>query len=256
MEEERQFMLTDLHVHTSDFSDGEMSLAVVLEMARAKGVRVGIADHWIYGMETAEELERYLDTLDRYPVYKGLEVSLGHPSTAPPELLSRLDYIIGSIHDLEWRGERRFFELGNYFRYILGENPDYRGADPIWEPAALESILRVYLHAIETQPMTILGHSTLLPPLFLKNPEEILPEGWSERLISAVVAKGIAIEISGAWKLPHREFLKKALDMGAIFSFGSDAHRDWMVGALDYPIGIADEVGIPEERIYVPKRRI
>ncbi len=244
--------MLDLHVHTSDFSDGEMTLAEVLERAGELGVRVGIADHWIHGMNTAAELERYLDTLDRYPVCKGLEVSLGYPFIVPDELVSRLDYIIGSLHDLEWRGARHSFELGDYFLYTLGEKPDYAGPSPIWEPATLERALEVYLRAMDEQPISILGHSTLLPPLFLKDPEMALPESWMERLISAAVAKGVAFELSGAWHVPHRGFVVRALEMGARFAYGSDAHRLPMVGDLEYPLRITRELGIPEERIFRP----
>lgn len=248
-------LLTDWHIHTSDFSDGEMTLSEIVEIAGKKKVQIGISDHWIHGMKTADELERYLDALDQYPnVYKGLEVSLNHPFEVPENLLNRLDYIIGSLHDVDVDGKRRGFGLDAYFRYLLGENPNYTGPDSCWDSSLLDEALDIFLRSLDNQPINILGHCTLLPPLFLKDPETIFSEEWEDKLVDGLSSHGVSLEISSAWHLPHTRLLRKAYAKGVTFAFGSDSHRLNMVGDLDFCVQAARTIGITDADMFRVKK--
>jgi putative hydrolase len=81
-------------------------------------------------------------------------------------------------------------------------------------------------------------------------------------LAEAAAATGTALEINSAHGLPAARDLKIALERGALFSIGSDAHRPENVGEFSRALRLAAEAGIPPERIinsseslYVLKRR-
>lgn len=81
MLEER--LRVDWHNHTHDFSDGRLTVAEVAARAVALGLRLGIADHALRDnarLRTSAQLLAYAGMLDRYPLLRGLEISLGEPS--------------------------------------------------------------------------------------------------------------------------------------------------------------------------------
>lgn len=94
----------DLHAHTT-MSDGSLTLERVVEVARERGVQIGIADHVStrnVDMFVADEAEvrRYLDALEGAPVFRSGEFCWCDDlwRTLPDEVMERFDYRIGSNH--------------------------------------------------------------------------------------------------------------------------------------------------------------
>ena len=84
-----------------------------------------------------------------------------------------------------------------------------------------EQLLR---QGIEEVGIDIVGHPTFLPLTALGEPEDVLPVEWQERFIEMCVKGRVAIEINESYRVPHREFLVRARERGALFSVGSDTH--------------------------------
>ena len=65
------FPLIDLHVHIED----DMTLTRVLQLADARGVRVGVVEH--AGSEQTiandDDMKHYIERLALQPVYKGIQ---------------------------------------------------------------------------------------------------------------------------------------------------------------------------------------
>jgi histidinol phosphatase-like PHP family hydrolase len=240
--------LQDLHVHTT-MSDGDVPLERVAVLAQERGVRIGIADHVSTRnaarfLADADSVARYLDTLDGAPVFRSAEFCWCDTlwQELPDSLMRRFDYRIGSNHGF-WL-------------------PDGSIASPWWQslpdpwdrrPDTLVDIMVDNLcDLVRTMPIEIVAHVTLLPPALLakeRNPEAWWTEEREARFIEAVVASGVAIEISNRYRLPHDRLLRKAREAGATFSLGSDGHRESEIGALDWATATAIRTGIGEAQL-------
>jgi histidinol phosphatase-like PHP family hydrolase len=243
----------DLHVHTT-MSDGDLSLAEVVAIAQELDVIVGIADHistrnLSLFISNHDRLREYLDALDGAPVVRGGEFCWCDPlaSDLPAELAERFDYRIGSNHG---------FAL-----------PDGTFGSPWWSslPAAwrerpdelMDIMVRSLCEMVRVMPIDIAAHSTLLPPA-LTALEPDVHAWWTEaredRFVDAIVASGVALEISNRYRLPHDRILRKAKAAGATFSLGSDAHHEEQVARLDWAVEAASRAGVTGADLFVPRR--
>jgi histidinol phosphatase-like PHP family hydrolase len=243
----------DLHVHTT-MSDGDLDLAQVVQIARDRGVQVGIADHVSSRnprlfVGTDDRLERYLAALEAQPVFRSGELCWCDPFSTglSPEIVRRFDYLIGSNHG---------FPLpdGTF------ASPWWRALPPAWRDRPSE-LMDVMVHnlcdLVAAMPIRIVAHPTLLAPALLDLDPE--PEAWwteerEDRFIEAAVAATVAIEISNRYRLPHDRLLTKAREAGALFSLGSDAHHRHQVTRLDWAVAAARRAGITDRQIFQPGR--
>ena len=219
--------LFDHHIH-SDRSDGRVSLA-----DRAKSVAIrphGVSDHypWPTGMRTDDDILRYLEDASRLGLQVGIEYDLG---VAPPLLSSTqkaLDYVIGSVHQVQVDGRIDYSPAGYFLKGRGGTS--YTEAARFSDPALQRRVLEQHLEHVRVgilhRGIDIVGHPTLSPLAALGDPEDAYPIEWQERLIALCVENGVALEINEAYGVPHRAFLIRAHARGARFAVGSDTHFD------------------------------
>jgi histidinol phosphatase-like PHP family hydrolase len=241
----------DLHTHTT-MSDGDLPLREVVQIAAGRGVRIGIADHVSTRnvarfVATRSEVERYLAALDAENVYRAAEFCYGDSlwSTLPPEIMDRFDYRLGSNHG---------FRL-----------PDGTEASPWWERLPpewqerphdlVEVMVQTLCDLVETMPIEIVAHSTMLPPVLLRL--DPAPETWwtderEDRFVDSLRRSGVALEISNRYRLPHDRLLEKARQAGVRFTLGSDGHRREQIARLEWAIATAQRVGITSRHLFTP----
>jgi histidinol phosphatase-like PHP family hydrolase len=240
----------DLHVHTT-MSDGAVPLEEVVRIAAERGVRVGIADHVStrnpsHFVATQQQLLSYLEAIEAQPVFVAAEFCWCDPlSTAlPSEIMDRFDYRIGSNHG---------FAL-----------PDGSWGSPWWttlpEPwharpqELMDALVSNLCDLVTAMPIEIVAHSTFMPPALLKLEHDV-HAWWTEereaRFVEAVVASGVALEVSNRYRLPHDRLLTKARQAGALFSLGSDGHRAEQIARLDWAVETARRVGISDGEMFV-----
>jgi histidinol phosphatase-like PHP family hydrolase len=244
----------DLHAHTT-FSDGQLPLARVVELAAERGVAIGISDHVskrnpAQFVATDAELAHYLAALDAAPVFRAAEFCWCDSfwSEIPDELMRRFDYRIGSNHG-----------------FML---PDGTMASPWWQalPAPwsgqperlMELLVETLCQMVRTMPIEIAAHSTLLPPALLALEGDVLAwwtEEREERYVAALVESGVALEISNRYRLPHSRLLGRAKAAGARFSLGSDGHTEAQIARLDWALEAARSAGITDADLFVAERR-
>ncbi|CAN5866523.1 hypothetical protein BH23GEM3_BH23GEM3_19810 [soil metagenome] len=243
----------DLHVHTT-MSDGDLPLHRVVEIARERGVTLGIADHistrnTARFVATEQALASYLGALEEFPVFRAGEFCWCDPlwDRLPEELRARFDYRVGSNHGF-WL-------------------PDGSMASPWWKtlPAPWderpEEFMDIMVHnlcdLVRTMSVEIVAHATLTPPALLELEPDVTA-WWSgereDRFVDAVVESGIAIEISNRYHLPHDRLLRKAKEAGARFSLGSDGHTEEQVARLDWAVDAARRAGITDADLFVPEQ--
>ena len=243
----------DLHCHT-DMSDGHLSLERVVEVARSRGVHVGIADHVSTrnpGMfvATVDEVRDYLDAIEGAPVFRSAEFCWCDTlwRDLPDEVMERFDYRIGSNHGF-WLPDG---SVGSPWWEVLPPPWDERPQE------LMELMARNLCDMVRTMPIHIAAHSTFMPPAF-RELEPDVHAWWTEeredRYVDALRESGVALEISNRYRLPHDRLLRKAKEAGVRFSLGSDGHSERQVAALDWAAETARRMGITDGEMFVPGR--
>jgi histidinol phosphatase-like PHP family hydrolase len=235
--------ILDLHVH-SIHSDGAMTVEEILEVANRKGYLVGIADHASPEDKIIHDahLVSYLDHLERYPVFRSIELDVELGTDLSPTCLDKLDYVIVGVHFLTLDRLQTFF----------------------WDPLALipdpESFVEAYIAtsaaAMGRMHMDIFAHPTLLPISLRSDSARLWTPSRVRRLVAAAVENQVALEISGHWQVPSEELLREGLRQGATFSLGSDGHGPDSMCDLVYPLEMVRRLSIGPNRIFAPRRKL
>ncbi len=236
------FPKVDLHVHLSD----EMTLEKLVAHSRETGCRYGIVEHpgpRYSRMTDDASLNAYLDRLGRCGFYKGVQpVDPGWRKLFSKEALARLDYVLMDAleipddkggHAIIWRDEFKVADADAFMaRYV-----------------------EFYLRVLEEERPDILASPTFLPKSLRDRYEELWTEDRMKTVIQAAVRNGVAIEINSMYRIPSQRFVRKARDLGAKFSFGTNGRTAQTVGALDYSFETARQCQLTRERIFLPKQR-
>jgi histidinol-phosphatase (PHP family) len=238
-------VLTDYHTHTYRCGHAVGRLEEYVEAAIARGIgELGLTDHlFLYFLDAAdrndewaireEEYDAHYDEMlavrERYRDKLNVRVSVeadfvaGH-ETALAQLLARyeFDYILGSVHFVDgWLID----DPATAHRY------DEQSVADVYERyyAALQQ-------AIERAPFDLIAHFDL-PKKFGHRPErDVTPHVL--RTLDAVVARGIAIEVSSAGLrkpageiYPSPSILAEMRRRDVPIALSSDAHKPTEVGA-------------------------
>lgn len=245
--------LFDHHIHT-ERSDGTVSLA---ERAGTVSVRPhGVSDHfpWRDKMRDDDDVLRYLDDGARLGLRVGLEYDIGAAPPLKPTTRASLHYMIGALHQLDVDGVRISFDEAGAF--LKGKRASFseheRFVDDALARRIRERMLEVVRDSFERDGIDILGHGTMSPLAALGDTEHAYPAVWQEQLIQLCLDADVAIEVNEAYGVPHREFLERALRMGARFSVGSDTHGP--LAALDKTEAMIRAASLPHERFLVGER--
>ncbi|HEV2350531.1 MAG TPA: hypothetical protein VG028_11875 [Terriglobia bacterium] len=230
------FPIVDFHVHV----EGGTTIEHVLQLARERGVKIGIAGHGGEGegMKNDEDMRQFLARWAGKPVYRGMQGDgLAWPKMFSREMIAQLDYILSDAMELPQKD-------GSVLK--------------LWTPAAVitdeQDFMERYLaHHLEVmaEPIDILAHATFLPDDILHNYSVLWTDERMEKLIETARKNIIAIEICGEYKVPSRKFIRKAKAAGLKFSFGSNTHGE-EVGRVGYGIQMAKECGLTSANMFKP----
>jgi len=237
--------LFDHHIHT-ERSDGTVSLA---DRARTVSVRPhGVSDHfpWREKLRNDDDVLRYIDDAARLGLRVGLEYDIG---VAPP-----LRATTRALHQLDVDGVRIPFDDAGAF--LKGKVATFAGRDRFGDGTLARRIrdrmIEVVRESLQRDGIDILGHGTMSPLAALGDPEAVYPVEWQEQLIQLCLDADVAIEVNEAYGVPHREFLERALRMGARFSVGSDTH--FALAPLDKTAAMIEAASLPHERFLKGER--
>jgi histidinol phosphatase-like PHP family hydrolase len=236
----------DCHAHTI-FSDGQLTIDELIELAAGRQVRPSVSDHISSYMDSAvrtvDETREYLDALEVHDVLRGGEFCW-HDALwreLPDNLVRRFTHRIGSLHAIWLPNGELVYAFSRRFPNVTPD--EYMEA----HVANLERFAR-------EMPVDILAHPTLLPlSLRRYSLEELWTESREERAVHALADAGIAFEISNRYR-PHERFVRRARTAGVRISLGSDGHTEEQVADVVYPLSIARAIGVPDEDLYDPTR--
>ena len=240
-----RYLRTDLHLH-STFSDGHCTVAQLAERANSFGFVFAISDHYssLMPMKDDAALGGYLDELEKYPVYRAVEVDLGELLPMSGVNRARLDYLIGSVHNVVTEEGERL--------------PISRQGEP---EGGLACYMDLYIAAVRRDVLAgtvhLIGHPTFLPGLRSRGLHDQLWTPERRRsFLEAVVQSGVALEISTRYNVPTPVLMREALEAGARFAVGSDSH--WLDRTADIALALryVEEYKIPADRFFLPARVI
>jgi hypothetical protein len=234
------FPLADLHAHVG----AELPLACVVQVARENGVKLGVVEHGGRGQKISDDetLHQYVESLEAYPVYKGLQAEgLDWDACFSTAAITQLDYVLsdaltfperdGSLVRL-WRPEVRIEDAESFMDRYVDFTEQVLGSTSI----------------------DIIANFTFLPACIADQYDVLWTRERMEMVVCAAVEHGVAIEINDRYRIPSPLCVTLACDAGARFCFGSNQHGDG-IGRLDYPVRIAQECGLEEKDMFVPERK-
>lgn len=247
--------LYDLHTHTN-MSDARFPLEDLISVEREQGHILGVSDHlFCCGIYTLNDVKNYIDVIREYPVYRGAEVNMEHRFNLPDVLDDELDYIIASVHNMP-DGRGGFVPLNQYFSNRSGYGKTYdKNYSSSMNRYYLAYIIQMMEKTFSTQRVDILGHATVLPSYDELYGTSFLTQ-WEDAVINLCKTHDVALEISGLWRAPHADMIRRAHEAGLKFSMGSDCHDRLQIGNLQYVEQMIEEVGLTQEDFFVPKRQL
>src|SRR5436190_18086460 len=179
-----RYLRTDLHLH-STFSDGRSSVAQLVERANSIGFVFAISDHYssLMPMKDDATLGVYLDELEKYPVYRAVEMDLGEQLPMSEDNRARLDYLIGSVHNVVTETGERL--------------PISRQGEP---EGGLDRYMDLYIAAVRRDVLAgtvqMIGHPTFLPGIRSGLHDRLWTPERRRSFLEAIVQSGVALEIS------------------------------------------------------------
>ena len=219
----------DLHSHT-EWSDGTVPIEVMAAAAATLGREYqAITDHsptlTVASGLSAERLEEQLDVIagldtGRLTLLTGIEVDILEDGTLDqtPELLDRLDVVVGSVHS-KLRSDSR-------------------------------TMTKRMLGGIRDPHTNVLGHCT---GRLVQGSRGTRPpsEFDADAVFAACVENQVAVEINSRPERqdPPDDLIQRALDAGCFFSIDTDAHAPGQLDFLAYGAARAAANGVPADRI-------
>jgi histidinol phosphatase-like PHP family hydrolase len=241
--------------------------------AAARGLTLAITDHLSIDqkMNSAERLSAYIDALEEHPVYRGVEVDIGEEIAIPAESRARLDYVIGSVHNVTTSPGKRYMvtqgSAGQGSREWQGiPRATTQGAVPprsVEDPGPYDDYMEYYVAALvrglTSGTFNFVGHPTFLvglPPQTETQHDALWTAPRRRAVIEAALAGGVAFEISTRYRVPSPTFMREAVDAGMTFVVGSDSHWIDRIGEFSLPLRYIEEFSLAPDRFFLPARTI
>ncbi len=235
------FPVADYHVHLSK----TLTIDQAMQLGKERGVQIGIVEHPGPGFPigTDADLQRYIDSLRKYPVRIGLQPVYGGWSKAfSKPVLDQLDYILMDALTLP--------------------NPDGTWL-AIWQIDTMvdnaEAFMQRYMNFIEqiltTEPIDIFGWPTFLPVPIARQYSQLWTQQRVARIIDLARTRKIAIEINEVAHVPDDRFILAAKRAGLKFTFGTDS-RNQNAARFYYCYEMAQRCGLTEADMFVVKSKV
>lgn len=237
------FPMYDLHVHLSR----DQSIEDVVRKSREKGIEFGVMENIApWGITDDTKLKAFIDSVKDYPVWIGLQpMTLGWSKNLSPDIIAQADYITMDpqvVNNANGYGED--ITVWTYASYI--DNPD----------SFMEVNFKYYMDILTgSEPLNVFACPFLLPISIEREYDRLWTEERQEKVIDALKARNIAIEINDLMRVPTEKFIVKAKNAGVKFTFGSDT-RGAQTGRLDYCKAVATKCGLKRDDFFIPKRKL
>lgn len=247
MAEENRKLQADIHIHSDYSHDSTCAVSEIYQAALEKGMDVVcITDHCdLYPAHQTQEVVDYRTQVFRgiaetVKDYTDVEILIGVElggGFIRPELARQVidsqpyDMIIGSVHGIMFRGERKSTSKFDFGSVDEGAMLEY-----------LNGYMDAAIYIAEEMDVDVLAHLTYIfryiNGKYQKNLDWHIVEEKIRRIFRALIERGIALEINTScvgsfydeW-LPAKDIVALYIQMGGkLFTLGSDAHKSEKIG--------------------------
>lgn len=232
------FKLTDFHIHLK----GGLTAAQAVELSRRNGIKYGIAANCGLKFPITDDagIERYVASLKGLPVYIGMQAEGREwPTLFSMKALARFDYIFSDAMTIvDHRGKRA--------RLWIKEEVDIPD-----KQAFMDLLVRTIENLVSQEPIDIYVNPTYLPDMLAGEYDELWTPARQQRVIAAVAANHVALEISNRLHLPKPAFIKQAQAAGIQFTFGTN-NVDGNLGRCQYGLEMIKQCGLTPADMWTP----
>ena len=210
---QRNLILTDFHIHMRGGMTGKK--AAVRE--RTCGIKSAVLKNFgrEWPLKNSTDLAAFINEnkrveINNSPIPTGIQVNdRDWYRQIDKSTFSRLTYVLADtmIMGVTKEGKPRRLWKDD----VLIEKPE------LW----MEQYLQHNLSILD-EPVTILANPTYLPKCIAHLYDQLWTDKRMEEVISKAIQNKVALEVQLETKFARQRFLKKAKDMGGVFSFGSN----------------------------------
>jgi hypothetical protein len=238
---EKGYQITNLHSHLK----GGLTIEQLLEDTEKTGIAYGVAANCGIGfpIQNDSSLSAYYHSMKNQPVYLGMQAE-GREwmNLFSPDSIALFDYVFTDA--------MTFTDLhGNRTRLWIPEEVYVTDVDSFMEHLVIqiETILA-------NEPIDIYVNPTYLPGVIAGRYDELWKPEYIERVVNALKANQVALEINSNTKLPSKEFIHAAKKAGILFTMGTN-NTDANIGSLEYALDMIDLCGLEPSDFWLPERK-
>jgi hypothetical protein len=200
----------DYHVHPK----GGLTVEEAIRRSRETGIRYGLAINGGLGQpaENDAALEAFLRELDGKPVYKAMQaegrewVRMFSKAT-----LEKFDYVF--TDSMTWTDDH-----GKRMRLWIAEDVGTI-ADP---QRFMDTLVDRTVGILAREPIDIYVNSTYIPDQLHAQYDALWTPARMRRIVDALAANGIAMEINNRRRIPSAAFIRLARQSGVKFTCGTN----------------------------------
>lgn len=230
------FPLIDYHVHLTE----QFTIEMAVKLSGELHVKFGIVEHPgpLTGLQTDDDLNRYIEKLKKYPVYIGLQpVYRNWSENFSKDGLNQLDFVLMDADTIPL-GNNTYLEIWKHNNYI----------DDI--PTFMQRYMDHIENILKYEPITIFARPTYLPVNFGRYYDALWTADRIQRIIKLAKERNITFEISTPMHVLKKDIILAAKKEGLKFSFGTNA-RNFDAGKLHYGIKMVEECGLSKNDMLI-----
>ncbi len=235
------YPLIDFHVHFHD----SLGLPEAMEQSRRDGITYGLAVNADRQsrVRTDSALVAFAESVQGLTSFTGMQAEGGDWTRQfTRESCAHFDYIFNDGMIWTEPSGDRWTRL--YREEDLGAITDAE--------AFAEEFTNRIVRMISTHPIDIYAIPTFLPEKFEALRAKLWTPARTDRIIATAARHQVAIELSGRYKIPNEDFVRKAKAAGCKFAFGTGNSTDKNLFRSEHGIEMIEKCGLAWNDMFVP----
>ena len=236
---QENFPVLDYHLHLKGIT-AEQAAA----RSRRMGINYALAPNCGLGFPITNDREvlDYLKAMEGQPFIQAMQgEGREWPETFSEEVRDRFDYVFtDAMTFTDTKGRRTRLWIPE--EVFVEDEQQY-----------MDLIVQKIVDVMQ-EPMDVYVNPTFLPDVMSDRYDDFWTEERMDKVITAMVETGKALEINNRYKIPNQAFIQKAKDAGLKFTFGTN-NADGDFGKLEYCIRMKEACGLTAEDMYQPDIR-
>ena len=233
---QENFPVLDYHVHLKGITAEQAAT-----QSRNYGINYAVAPNCGIGFPITNDNEviDYLDVMKGEPFIHAMQgEGREWPQTFSKEVRDRFDFVFtDAMTFTDTKGRRTRLWIPE--EVFVEDEQQY-----------MDLIVQKIVDVMQ-EPMDVYVNPTFLPEVMNDRYDDFWTEERMDKVITAMVKTGKALEINNRYKIPNQAFIQKAKDAGLKFTFGTN-NADGDFGKLEYCITMKEACGLTAEDMFKP----